>query len=65
VNGRRVINGRQRRHSGNFDANEVIRDVEERNKSDTSMFANSHNIYNRLAASVYKYQYLHKVFTVF
>jgi hypothetical protein len=29
------------------------------------MFANSHNIYNRLAASVYKYQYLHKVFTVF
>lgn len=55
---------RQRRHSNSFDDTEVIKRVEDDYKSDTEIIKNPSNIYNRLAASVYKYQYLHKVCTI-
>lgn len=54
---------RVRRHSNSYDDSELISRVETDYTSDhyAEALKNPRNIYNRLAASVYKYQYLHKV----
>jgi len=59
---RRGTGNRRRRHSGNFDASEMMKRIEESYQSDNGQFKDDpHSIYSRLAANVYKYQYLHKV----
>ncbi|KAL3117922.1 hypothetical protein niasHT_005165 [Heterodera trifolii] len=52
---------RGRRQSLSPEASELIKRVESDYRSDSAPFKNPKSIYNRLAASVYKYQYLHKL----
>uniref|UniRef100_A0A914GWN0 LIM zinc-binding domain-containing protein n=1 Tax=Globodera rostochiensis TaxID=31243 RepID=A0A914GWN0_GLORO len=52
---------RGRRQSLSPEAGELIKRVESDYRSDSAPFKNPKSIYNRLAASVYKYQYLHKL----
>jgi len=47
------------------EAGDLIKRVETDYRSDSAPFKNPKSIYNRLAANVYKYQYLHKVKNIF
>lgn len=53
--------GRRRRQSMSPEAGDLIKRVETDYRSDSAPFKNPKSIYNRLAANVYKYQYLHKL----
>lgn len=59
--GRGMGEGRRRRQSLSPEAGDLIKRVENDYRSDSAPFKNPKSIYNRLAANVYKYQYLHKV----
>ncbi|KAI1730990.1 hypothetical protein Ddc_03713 [Ditylenchus destructor] len=50
----------QRRYSNSFEDGEMIKRIESGSRTENDA-QQSRNIYNRLAASVYKYQYLHKL----